>query len=499
MKATGKKLLSKKRMNIKVIALSLVAFANLSAIAIGTMAWFNLSGNDSLIDIVSGDLDIEVKKVTAYKYVYPYYKKSTEFIDYDSEGTVKQFVLEDNTLTYGTDNVKDIAITSDDATVVLGTKYGDATAHTSDVSEASSNNVYVPNASYVPEFRYYLIGDATFCGVNTSWHLTDGFAFASGDDPSNDTPVVLDNIVVSAGASFRFLETFEAGSVYEYYYHPLESITETASPFRVIDDDGDGHGDRLLCLRSGIYKFSYTTNQLKIDLHTKENGARKDISVISNNSLDPTKISIDYNGSVNKTTYPTINSYLPTAIHDQNTTMVIDVELNFKNANDIDVSLQVERLQDNSYSIYNISGKYSDATHNLDGYQDASHVNPLRSSDFFNFYSVFTATPYASTSAIWTAMHRVGDSNSKKFLNDTTYDLTVDCPLNLKESNDTTLIPANDPDDDVDHIYHCYISIDYDYEHTTYFLDKNRLGKKYILDRDFGFHFIGTQHVEAQS
>ena len=29
-----------------------------------------------------------------------------------------------------------------------------------------------------------------------------------------------------------------------------------------------------------------------------------------------------------------------------------------------------------------------------------------------------------------------------------------------------------------------------------YFLNKNRLGKTYILDRDFGFHFSGIQHLE---
>ena len=507
-KETMKKLkgiLSNKRTNIKVITLTLVAFANLTAVTLGTFAWFNLSARDSLIDIVSGDLDIEINKVTAYKYVYPYYTNSTEFIDYDSEGTIKKFVLEDHTLEYDSTSVEDIEITSDDATISLGTKWGNVDTKTTSPESASSRNICIPTGAYVPEFRYYLVGDNTFCGVDNSWHLTDGFAFALGEDVTNEKPAVLDNVVVSAGSTFRLLETFEFGSsnVYEYFYYPLTGITETNSPFRIIDDDNteDG-GDRLLCLRSGIYKFTFTPGQLKIELHTKEDGARIDISVISNNSMDPTKVVIDYAGSntINKTDpeapnyFPDPNSYLATAIYNQNTSMVLDVELNFKNANDIDVSLQVERTAASSNSIYNVAGKYEDTTHNLTGYVDDAHMNPLRASDFFNYYSVFTKTPYASTSAIWTAMHRQGDVNSKKFINGETYDTTVDCPLNLKEVDDSALVPASDPT--INHIYHCYITIEYDYEHGTYFLDKNRLGKKYILDRDFGFHFYGTQHME---
>ena len=127
------------------------------------------------------------------------------------------------------------------------------------------------------------------------------------------------------------------------------------------------------------------------------------------------------------------------------------------------------------------------------GYVDATHQNLLRASDFYNFYATFTKTPYASASALWTGLHRVGDQYSQKFLNDTEFDKTIDCTLHMKENDDSATVAASN----TDNIYHCYIGIEYDYEHSVYFLDENRLGKTYLLDRDFGFHFSGIQHKES--
>ena len=483
----------------RIVGLGLLIIGNATAVSIATLSWFNMDVRKSKIEMVSGDLGVEINKVTAYKYVYPYYKNSTEFIDYDAEGTVKKFILEDHTLNFNNQDIDDISISNDNATVTLGTK--ETGTSTTSSASASASNVYIPAANYVPEFRYYLLGDDLFCGVTDSWSLPASYAFGLREDVTNEKHANLDNIVVSAGSSFRLLEALEvvqAGQrAYLYNYFPIESIAESSSAFRVIDDDTDGHGDRLLCLRSGIYSFSYSPDQLSITLHTRNSGARKDISVITNNSLDPTKVSIDYAGSVDKTDYPTIESYMSHAVYNQNTSLILDVELNFKNANEVDASLQIERTDADSTSIYNLADKYADTDHNLIGYVDANHQNMLRASDFYNFYAQFTQTPYASTSALWTALHRVGDANSQKFANGETYDKTIDCTLNLKEVSDSTVIAANNPDSLVDNIYHCYIVIEYDYEHSTYFLDKNRLGKTYMLDRDFGFHFFGIQHKEA--
>ena len=496
-KSLSPKLTSRKG---RIVGFSLLILGSVAAATMTTLAWFNMSAKESKIKMVSGDLNVEVRKVSAYKYVYPFYKNSTEYIDYDAQGVVKKYVLEDHTLTFGNDNVDDITISSDDATVTLGEKV--RRSFTTSSNDASSLNVCVPAtvqpAVYSPEFRYYLIGDGLFCGVEDSWAIEKSFAFGLRENVSNDRHAILDNVVVSAGSSFTLLEALEViendQKSYAYNYFPISSIAETNSSFRVVDSNSDGVGDQLLCLRSGIYSFIYSPNQLKIELRTQEDGARKDVSVIINNSLDPTKMSIDYAGSVDKDTYPTINSYVPTAIYNQNTSVILDVELNFTNPNPVDASLQIERTNSTSNSIYNIANKYEDTTHNLDGYIDEDHQNLMRASDFYNFYAQFTNTPYASTTALWNGLHRVGDNQSQKFLNDTSYDKTINCTLHAKEQGDSTTIAPSD----TDNIYHCYIVIEYDYEHSTYFLDKNRLGKTYYLDRDFGFHFSGIQHRESQ-
>lgn len=481
----------------KIIGFAMLIAGSVGAVTMTTLAWFNLTAKESKIKMVTGDLNVEINKVSAYKYVYPYYKNSTEYIDYDSEGVVKKYVLEDHTLTFDGDDIDDITISSDDATVTLGAKSIRNPNSTTVQNEASSTRILIPSASYVPEFRYYLVGDGLFCGVTESWAIDKSYAFGLRGDVSAETHAIIDNVVVSAGSSFSLIEVLEEfindETVYSYYYFPISGIAETSSAFRPVDSNDDGVDDQLLCLRSGIYTFTYSPNQLAIELRTSDGGQRKDVSVITNNSLDPTKISIDYAGSVDKDDYPTIDSYVPNAIYTQNTSVILDVELNFTNPNPVDASLEVERTNATSNSIFNTPNKYQDTTHNLDGYVDDQHQNLLRASDFYNFYAQFTRVPYADASALWTGLHRVGDNQSQKYVNGETYDKTIACTLHTKEQSDSlTVAPSA-----TDNIYHCYIVIEYDYEHSIYFLDKNRLGKTYLLDRDFGFHFSGIQHRES--
>ena len=197
MKSLAPKLSSRKG---KIIGFSMLIAGSVGAVTMTTLAWFNLTAKESKIKMVTGDLDVEINKVSAYKYVYPYYKNSTEFIDYDAPGVVKKYVLEDHTLTYGETDVDDINITSDNATVTLGTRTSGTSTTT--LNDASSTNVYIPDASYVPSFHYYLIGDGLFNGVDESWSLDKSQAFGLRESVTAEKHAILDNIVVSAGSSF---------------------------------------------------------------------------------------------------------------------------------------------------------------------------------------------------------------------------------------------------------------------------------------------------------
>ena len=77
-----------------------------------------------------------------------------------------------------------------------------------------------------------------------------------------------------------------------------------------------------------------------------------------------------------------------------------------------------------------------------------------------------------------------------------TWEKTITYDLNLKETSgedaDSTLVPAGTTSK-----YHCYIGVDYDYDHIRFFFNENRLGNTYLLDRDFGFYFTSTQHLES--
>ena len=457
---------SRKRRSI--ILLSLLVFTNVMAVVAVSLAWFRLDGQQSVIDIVTGDINVEINKITAYKYVYPYYLNSTEYINYSATGTIKSYVLE--AIEY-----KDEEITSTVATIPINSTTSGTCNSTG--TNSSATNIYYSNNE---NFRYYLVGDALFNGVSANpWSISNALAFSSAITATSERPIILDDVIISVGASFTI---FDKNTVNEETlacsYYNYGSIQEDSPHFKVENNN------RITCLKSGIYRFSFTTNALTISLRQRD-----DESIIGNNSLDPTKINIDYMGSAARGTQ-SLNEYIPEAIHAQNTMMILDVELNYKNVNDVVASLNINRLAINSKSIIN-NGGYSDGEHNVVGYVSAEQTNSLNTSDFYAFYAVFTKIPYANASALWSAMHIRSDSESSpgiynfdKFPSNS--NTSIPCTLHLKENNDSLLIPASSSDN----IYHCYIGIEYDYEYSRYFLHKNRIGKTYLLDRDFGFYFV---------
>lgn len=456
----------------KTIGMIAVSIGNLAAITAGTFAWFVVYSRSTGIELASGDLNVEVNKISAYKYVYPFYDKSTEFVDYNATGTVTKYVLQDT-------NYDKYTTTSTTCTIKLGSSAGSVSTNSAETH--SQTSIYYGDTT---NFRYYLIGDETFNGVsNKDWYLSAGHAFANVSNISDSNSATLENVVVSEGSSFIL---FDKSTISNSDCTYLTYSTESNTCFSITDN-------KITCLQTGIYTFTYSTSGLTITTQSRD-----DDSIIGNNCMDPTMITVDYVGSADKSTYETLASYVPTAIQRQNTMVILDVELKYNVANDVLAGLKIVRNEVNPKSIHNLANKYNDTTNNLTGYVSEENRNALNASDFYSFYAVFTKTAITDGDSLYTAMHYPTDQEVNntpifsKFPNGETFQTSVDCTLNLKENTDSLTIPANNSDQ----TYHCYIGIEYDYEYSQYFLNEKRLGNTYLLDRDFGFYFTATQILE---
>ena len=482
-----------------IIALLALSLSGAFAFSSATFAWFCFSVNSGAsMTTFSGDLGVSIEKVSAYKYIYPYHTNSVEFINYDAPGQVKSYVVEDA-------NIETPSNLANKVSFLLGT----STTHTF-TTNASAEGIGPTNIHYdnSQTFKYYLIGNNTFTGVSTNpWSTLSATAFARREAPVAGEPVSIENIVISKGAEFILFDANSIdGSTCDYFTYNSPTTTPSGnSRFTVLESN------RLQCLASGIYKFDYRVEDENYYLDITLT-SRSDNAIIGSNLIDPTKITIDYRGAA-ASTYYSLNDYLPYAIHDQKTLVVLDVELKYQNKNPVVAGLQVNRKAKEAHHIYSFSGKYATTNeYTFRGYKDSTHRNELYASDFYAFSSIFAKEEnvYATPTDAWNAFYASYQTNYEvvegkkrivpldnpydKFLNTTKYDEYIECNLRPKSNSDSTLIAETDSLSD--NIYHCYIAIDYDYEHMQFFTNQDRVGKTYLLDRDFGFYFTATEHLQ---
>ena len=496
--------------NARVIFVTVLAVGNILTMASLSLAWFlQYSSSTSQMTTFSGDMDVSIQKVSAYKYVYPYNRNSAEFIDYDHDGVVKSYVVEDA-------SIEDPSNPSNNVTFPLGlTGYSTYATSASDET-ISSTKIHFEESQ---NFKYYLIGDEIFNGISDNpWSTLKATAFASGEDPEesdvpdDDKSVVLTDVVVSKGAEFIFFDidnVNRAQTKCAYFTYDSENAVlddENKQSRFVVTNNGT-----LKCLMSGIYKFRYRYDDSSNPFLDIILTSGSQDSIIGLNMIDPTKITIDYRGgTIDKTTYPTLDDYLPDAIQAQNTMVVLDIELTYQNKNDIDAGLKIIRKPQNQHAhpIYGFDGKYNTTdSYTYTGYINDGERNPLEASDFYAFHGVIAKPEnvYASPTAAWQALHANTTDYEEdainhikgyhKFQNDDYYDVEVPCTLYGKTNNDTVLVPGSSTDS----VYHIYIAVDYDYEYMRFFTNENRVGKTYLLDRDFTFYFSAEQHVIEQS
>lgn len=515
---------AKKKRKVRLYAtLASLTIAVIATLSVASYAWFAMFTAGSNLATVTGDLNVNINKVTAYKYVYPYYQNSTEFIDYGSTGTVKGYVVEDSSVESPADPVNTATITFATNTPAdpedpLTNDLITGTYTTSANSNASNKVMY----NTVETFRYFLFGDETFTGVSSNpWSSSTSIGFSSRNAIEDTSPAVLSNVVVSAGATFTFFNTDNIGAGTACNYYKYTSCTAN-SCFEIVNEVDNNEritSSAIRCLKSGIYEFSVTGNASgsAITSMTITTINRSDHAIIANNMLDPTMIFLDYSGGHGPHgekpgggTYD-ITDFLPEAINGQETMVILDVELSFQNVGPVQIGTKVIRERSEATpAIFD----YSDTSNNLIGYQDTEHRNALYASDFYTFSATFTdeAHKYANGAALWDALHVETDSETDgeedfvRFqmkdgvVNDEEFEYGIECNMRAKdgfvsESDEAVVIPGSDPDALTKPVYHCYIGIEYDYIYTNYFLHTDRLGKTFLLDRDFGFHITATQYV----
>lgn len=493
--------------NARVIFVTVLAVGNILTMASLSLAWFlQYSATSSQMKTFSGDLDISIEKVCAYKYVYPYHNNSPEFINYDGNGVVKSYVVEDST-------VEAPSNLSSYSTFTLGVNENQSRTTSANAGTASAIH-YDDSQS----LRYFLVGNEVFNGVtNNPWSTLTSSPFTSTDDPEeSETPndsksIILKDVMVSAGAEFMFFDANTVGTDPEHNNDPICSYFTYSDPvveagknsrFSVVS----GH---LKCLKSGVYDFRYRlddSGHYYLDITLTASG---DSTIMASNLVDLTKISIDYYGGALDLEDLGVNSiedYLPFGIQDQKTMVLLDILVKYQNKNDIEAGLKIVRAEEAvEPSINTFDGKYNtDDDYTFLGYKNDSERNPLLASDFYAFYPELLSAAhvaqngYDNPSTVWNAFNNhttnytVNDvPQYSKFDNSSDYKSDLDCTIH----GDSTLIPGSANAQ----YYHIFIAVDYDYEYMNFFLNKDRLGVTYILDRDFSFYFTATQVTVEES
>lgn len=146
----------------RVILLTSLTIFVLFTTCIASFAWFMTVSPTTPLETISGSMDISIKKVSAYRYVYPYFNSSDTYIDYTQEGMVKEVVMKDSQI-------------------------------------EEMGNLPLKASDQKNDQNYYLIGNSTFLGDGTKeYSLDTGLTFFSKLDNSYQ----ISDVIISAGSIF---------------------------------------------------------------------------------------------------------------------------------------------------------------------------------------------------------------------------------------------------------------------------------------------------------
>ncbi len=448
-----------------ILATGFTIFALLSTMC-ATFAWFLIPKPNLSLDTVSGDMSISLERLSAYRYVYPFYKDSNSYIDYSEDangkdkGKLKEFVIKNK------DEIEPL-----DTAPTINT-------------EGSFTKTAL-----------YLVGDKTYLGDSSQqeFALSSGVIFSSSTDGLVFT---MNSINLSIGSHITVARN--DGTIV-----PFTNVTKT----NLEEGDFEYSNSHFTCKKAGIYDFKIkkssdaagATYNLEITYQSRD-----DEAILGMTLFDPTYALLK--GTTNDL------KGRSTAIYEQNTCLIYDIEIKVKNqTRNFSLSLDVKRnaLSDengkNKENEYNLS-KY--VTYRFKEYEEGDEISTLFTSTFHNYTKSDATAIYNYPDNITTSDSSNSDSTSSTTTSTTQEEQTVDESdtlstkietLVFKDNSDTKLSLFKDkkPDsyDSEYRSFHFYIAIDYSPVAIEYFFKENQLNKEYNLIRDYTFYFSSIQQI----
>lgn len=218
---------------MKIALATACAVFSLFSTMFASYAWFMVRNPSVSIATISGDMSISLERISAYRYVYPYYPGSNTFIDYQSENAgVREYVLKDD-----------------------GTKTDFVEPVLKDEENVSKN--------------FYIVGDSTFLGTDTlPQYQTSSGIILSSDGIAN-------GVVLSKGSHIAIRKE-----------NQFVSFNQVELPEGVVSCL-EGSSTFFEATEPGIYDFQVVSSDSSLTLKIKK-VQRDDDAIVGMTLFDPT-------------------------------------------------------------------------------------------------------------------------------------------------------------------------------------------------------------------
>ena len=218
----------------KIVAMTSLTLATLFSAFVASFAWFSLIQPNTDVVLAAGNLEVNLYRLSAYRYVYPFFEGTSTYIDYSKEGKVKETVLMD---------------ASDDSEKTL--------PETETTSEATDS--------------LYLVGDDRFLGYDGSdFSTSDGLKFQRSID----------------GMSYEIHDfTLSSGSVFAVKNSDGENLSLSLDEDGKIKELGNGY---FKAEEAGIYDFKIQKKEDGSSSFSVSGKEREDNAILGMTLFDPT-------------------------------------------------------------------------------------------------------------------------------------------------------------------------------------------------------------------